>query len=79
MRRRHQINSGEAVSIELFRSALQLADNRGLLDPDGADVAVGRLTFAAELRDLARRVRLLAELEHGPEAPEPALAVAGGA
>jgi glycerol-3-phosphate O-acyltransferase len=79
MRRRHQIKSGEAVSIDLFRSALQLADNRGLLDPDGADMAVRRLTFAAELRDLARRVRLVAELEHGPEVPGPVLAVAGGA
>jgi glycerol-3-phosphate O-acyltransferase len=78
MRRRHQIASGEAVSIELFRSALKLADNRGLLDVESADLAVGRLAFAAELRDLVRRVRVLAELDRSPEAPEPMLAVAGG-
>jgi glycerol-3-phosphate O-acyltransferase len=77
MRRRHQIRSGEAVSIELFRSALQLADNRRLLDRENPDLAVGRLAFDAELRDLVRRVRVLAELDQAAEAPEPVTVSAG--
>jgi glycerol-3-phosphate O-acyltransferase len=71
MRRRRQIASGEAVSIELFRSALKLADNRGLLEGDNNDV--GRLAFDAELGDLVRRVRVLAELDRTPNAAEPKL------
>src|SRR5207302_6780757 len=78
MRRRHQITSGEAVSIELFRSALKLTDNRGLLDAGDAELAAARVAFAAELRDLVRRVRVLAELDRRPEASEPVPAVAGG-
>jgi glycerol-3-phosphate O-acyltransferase len=79
MRRRQQITSGEAVSIELFRSALKLADNRGLLDAGNADLAVDRLAFAAELQDLVRRVRVLAELDRKAKAPGPMLALVGGA
>jgi glycerol-3-phosphate O-acyltransferase len=72
MRRRRQITSGEAVSKELFASAAKLADNRGLLDRGtGAD----RATFAAEFRDLVRRVHVLAEFDRSAlRAPEPALA-----
>jgi glycerol-3-phosphate O-acyltransferase len=77
MRRRHQLASGEAVAIELFRSALKLADNRGLLDGD-SESANARLAFAVELRDLVRRVRVLAELDREPEARTPAPALAGG-
>ncbi|HEX4718574.1 MAG TPA: glycerol-3-phosphate 1-O-acyltransferase [Thermoleophilaceae bacterium] len=76
MRRRHQITSGEAVSKELFSTAMKLADNRGLLD---AAKAGERAAFAAELRDLVRRVHVLAELDHSPSLAEPLLAVAGGA
>jgi glycerol-3-phosphate O-acyltransferase len=75
MRRRYQITSGEAVSKELFSTAVKLADNRGLLD---AGTGTERAVFAAELRDLVRRVHVLAELDHrGPSAAEPLLAVAG--
>jgi glycerol-3-phosphate O-acyltransferase len=77
MRRRHQITSGEAVSIELFRNALKLADNRRLLDPHNPNLAVDRLAFDVELRDLVRRVRVLAELDGSPDASEPAPTAVG--
>jgi glycerol-3-phosphate O-acyltransferase len=73
MRRRGQIASGEAVSKELFASALQLADNRGLLGPLASE---GRALFAIELGDLVRRVQLLAELNRRP--PELPIRVASG-
>jgi glycerol-3-phosphate O-acyltransferase len=78
MRRRHRITSGEAVSIELFRSALKLAEHRGLLLSDNPGRARARAAFAAELRDLVRRVRVLAELDRGPQAAPPPVALAGG-
>ena len=55
-----RLRSSESVSVLLFQTALQLADNRGLLGP-GADVAARRAGFLAELRDLLRR---LDEIEH---------------
>jgi glycerol-3-phosphate O-acyltransferase len=55
-----RLRSSESVSVLLFQTALQLADNRGLLGP-GADVAERRASFLAELRDLLRR---LDEIEH---------------
>ncbi len=39
----------------LFQTALQLAGNRGLLEP-GGDVVAQRARFLAELRDLLRRL-----------------------
>jgi len=56
---------------------LQLADNRRLLDHENPDLAVGRLAFDAELRDLVRRVRVLAELDQAAEAREPVTVSAG--
>jgi glycerol-3-phosphate O-acyltransferase len=61
-----KISSSEAVSTSLFRSALKLAHNRGLLAGSGQEVAELRRDFAAELADLVRRVRLLSQLEHAP-------------
>jgi len=55
-----RLRSSESVSVLLFQTALQLADNRGLLGP-GEDVAAQRAGFLAELRDLLRR---LDEIEH---------------
>jgi glycerol-3-phosphate O-acyltransferase len=72
LRRQRRISSGEAVSTELFKSALQLAGNRGLLDDDGTAAAT-RVAFADELRDLVRRVRLVAELDRVNRAPLPQL------
>ena len=50
-----RLRSSESVSVLLFQTALQLADNRGLLGP-GADLAARRAGFLAELRDLLRRL-----------------------
>ncbi len=45
-----RIFNGESASQVLFKTALRLADNRGLLE-DGPDVREGRLEFAAEVRE----------------------------
>jgi glycerol-3-phosphate O-acyltransferase len=71
MRRRRQITSGDAVSRELFLTALKLADNRGLLERGSEP---GRAAFAGELRELVRRVQVLAELDRRRPALPPRLA-----
>jgi glycerol-3-phosphate O-acyltransferase len=63
LRLQHRITSGEALSTELFSSALKLADNRGLLDAGAPGLAAGREAFAQELRDLVRRVQVVAEID----------------
>jgi glycerol-3-phosphate O-acyltransferase len=74
----HRITSGEAVSTELFRSAVKLAENRGLLDGAEPELGPRRAAFAAELRDLVRRVRVLAGISRGQRgAAGPLPAVAG--
>ncbi len=59
-----RIQSGESVSVVLFETALQLAANRGLLEP-GPEVAAGRQAFAAEIRDVLRRIDAIAALAAG--------------
>ena len=59
-----RIVSGEALSVELFKTGLKLATNRGLCDPDNPDRAQGRLALAAELHDVLRRLELLTRWEH---------------
>jgi glycerol-3-phosphate O-acyltransferase len=78
LRRQQRITSGEAVSTELFGSALKLADNRGLLGAGNADATTSREAFADELRDLVARVRQVAKVDRTPTAPEPLLAAAVG-
>jgi glycerol-3-phosphate O-acyltransferase len=56
-----RLRSSESVSVLLFQTALQLARNRGLLDP-GEDVAARRAAFGAELRDLLRRLDRIEDL-----------------
>jgi glycerol-3-phosphate O-acyltransferase len=56
-----RLRSSESVSVLLFATALQLAGNRGLLDP-GEDVAARRAGFLAELRDLLRRLDRIEDL-----------------
>ncbi len=51
-----RITSPESVSKVLFQTALRLARNRGLLDPDTPDVDARRQAFAEEIRDAVRRV-----------------------
>jgi glycerol-3-phosphate O-acyltransferase len=59
MRLQQRILSAEAVSTELFRNALKLAENRGLFDASAAE----RVAFAEDLRDLVRRVRVVARID----------------
>jgi glycerol-3-phosphate O-acyltransferase len=63
LRLQHRITSGEAVSTELFRSALKLAANRSLLDSANPELGPARAAFAIEFRDLVRRVRVLARIK----------------
>lgn len=57
-----RLASAESVSLELLRTALRLAEHRGLLaDPEG-DLGTARRQFAQELRDAVRRVGEIAGL-----------------
>jgi glycerol-3-phosphate O-acyltransferase len=64
-----RLRSAESVSVLLFQTALQLAGNRGLLEPGagagagaGAGVAERRAEFLAELRNLVRRLDRIEDL-----------------
>ncbi len=50
-----RIESAESVSMVLFGTALDLAANRGLLEP-GPDVAARREAFRAEIRTVLARI-----------------------
>jgi glycerol-3-phosphate O-acyltransferase len=52
----HRIRSGESVSQVLFGNALRLARNRSLLGTGGDELRDARSRFAAEIREVARRV-----------------------
>jgi len=51
-----RIRSASSVSQVLIRTALDLAANRGLLDPERPDLARARSAFAEEIRAAIRRV-----------------------
>ncbi len=59
---RRLIVSTASVSKALFETALKLAENRGLLDQNAADVGLKRDAFAAEIRDAHRRVEAMVAL-----------------
>jgi glycerol-3-phosphate O-acyltransferase len=63
-----RLDSPESISAELFRGALSLAANRGLVEPGGDDLRERREAFAAEVRDVGRRIRLVRALALGSEA-----------
>jgi len=56
-----RLRSSESVSVLLFRTALELARNRGLLEP-GEDLPKRRAAFLTELRDLLRRLDRIEDL-----------------
>ena len=56
-----RLRSSESVSALLFQTGLQLAANRGLLEP-GPGLAERRAAFLAELRDLVRRLDQIEDL-----------------
>ena len=56
-----RLRSAEVVSALLFQTALQLADNKRLLET-GPDLAARRAAFLAELRNLVRRLDQIEDL-----------------
>ena len=56
-----RLRSSESVSVLLFQTALQLARNRGLLEP-GEDLPKQRAAFLTELRSLIRRLDRIEDL-----------------
>ncbi|MGA9871054.1 MAG: glycerol-3-phosphate 1-O-acyltransferase [Rhodococcus sp. (in: high G+C Gram-positive bacteria)] len=63
-RLRQQLDHSEAISGELFDTALQLADNRHLVDPGGENLAQRRRDFAREINEWARKARLIRDMAH---------------
>jgi glycerol-3-phosphate O-acyltransferase len=63
-----RVHSAEALSGELFGSALRLAEGRQLLvaaegPPAEQDLAARREEFAVQLRHVTERIRLSAEID----------------
>ncbi len=57
-----RIANAESVSLELFKTALRLAEHRDLIDAQDADLAQRRRAFADELRGTVARVAAIADL-----------------
>lgn len=64
-RLQHRIWSSESVSKELFATGLDLARNRGLVDPKTGDLQEKRRAFAASIADEVRRVGVIRDLAVG--------------
>jgi glycerol-3-phosphate O-acyltransferase len=58
-----RLHSAESVTLELFRNAVKLADNKGLLKGTGADLAERRLAFAERLRGIVDDLDSLARMQ----------------
>jgi glycerol-3-phosphate O-acyltransferase len=63
-----RIRSAESVSRVLFQTALSLARNRGLVDPEGKDLAGRRAVFAEEIRAAIRRIDAIDAIDAGRRA-----------
>jgi glycerol-3-phosphate O-acyltransferase len=64
MLRQGRVVLNDSVSLEIYTSALDLADNRGLLDAgSGTDTAAGRAAFRDEIADVRDRLVELARIE----------------
>jgi glycerol-3-phosphate O-acyltransferase len=59
---RKRIHSTSSISKVLFQTGLKLAANRGLLEPDGPDLADDREAFHHEIRTAIRRVDVVEAL-----------------
>jgi glycerol-3-phosphate O-acyltransferase len=57
-----RLHSAESISKELFSNGWRLAANRGLLEPDGKDLAERRRAFAREIADVVARLERIREL-----------------
>jgi glycerol-3-phosphate O-acyltransferase len=58
-RLQRKIATEESISQVLFKSALSLAENRGLLDVDDEDLGELRKAFAVEIQEALRRIKAL--------------------
>lgn len=58
-----KLHSAESVTLELFRSAVKLANNRGLIEGRGAEVAERRRVFAERLRGIIDDLDRLARMQ----------------
>jgi glycerol-3-phosphate O-acyltransferase len=58
-----RLHGPESLSRELFRTALQLAENRDLLAPGSEDLAARREQSASYVRDLVARIRTAESLD----------------
>ncbi len=63
MLRQGRVARPDSVSLELYAAALDLADNRGLLDRDRPDVAALRAVFRDEIAEVRDRLVELARVE----------------
>lgn len=63
-----RITSDESVTLELFRTALRLADHRGLLDSETPDLHKLRHAFADEIAMTTARVDTIAEFHRAGRA-----------
>lgn len=63
-RLRQQLEHSEAISGELFDTALQLAENRNLIDAGADNIAQRRRDFAQEINEWARKARIIRDMAH---------------
>jgi glycerol-3-phosphate O-acyltransferase len=61
-RLQRRLRSSDSISTEVFRTALQLAAYRDLLDPGGEQLVRRRRVFAAELAELLERLEDMRDL-----------------
>jgi len=61
--KQQKVNSAESVSLDLFRNALKLAHNRGLVELEGEDLANRRRLFADEIAAAVDSIQKLRQLE----------------
>ncbi|WP_354699387.1 Glycerol-3-phosphate acyltransferase [Paraconexibacter sp. AEG42_29] len=58
-----QLHGPESVSQELYAAALQLAQNRDVVDPGRDEVREARLAFLAEIEEVLERVAYIGKLD----------------
>ncbi|MCP4467267.1 MAG: hypothetical protein GY813_11025, partial [Halieaceae bacterium] len=56
---RRQISGESSISSDLYATGLQLAQHRGLLIPDGQNLAAGRRVFLDEVYEIVTAINLL--------------------
>ena len=67
-RLQRKIATEESISQVLFKSAFALAENRSLLDVDDEDLGARRKTFAAEIQEALRRIKVIDAIRAGRRA-----------